>query len=32
MDSLECRVSESGEVAVKWENFRTGITAKEATA
>ena len=30
MDALECRVGESGEVAVKWENFYTGIAGKVA--
>ncbi len=28
MDSLECRVGRSGEVAVKWENYYTGIADK----
>ncbi len=28
MDSLECRVSEHGEVAVKWETYRAGIAEK----
>jgi len=32
MDSLECRVGENGDVAVKWENFRTGVAAKEASS
>jgi len=30
MDSLECRVGESGEVSVKWQNFYTGIADKVA--
>lgn len=28
MDSLECRVEPNGEVAVKWENFASGIAEK----
>ena len=32
MDALECRVDEAGGVAVKWENFRTGVAAKEVSA
>jgi hypothetical protein len=28
MDSLECRVGENGEVAVKWQAFRAGIADK----
>ena len=28
MDSLECQVGKNGEVAVKWENFYTGIAEK----
>jgi len=28
MDSLECQVGKNGEVAVKWENFYTGIAGK----
>jgi menaquinol-cytochrome c reductase iron-sulfur subunit len=28
MDSLECRVAENGEVAVKWQSFRAGIADK----
>jgi menaquinol-cytochrome c reductase iron-sulfur subunit len=31
MDTLECRVGDAGDVAVKWQNFRTGIAAKEAS-
>jgi menaquinol-cytochrome c reductase iron-sulfur subunit len=30
MDSLECRVGPGGEVAVKWENFYSGIAEKKA--
>ncbi len=30
MDSLECRVGPHGEVAVKWENFYSGIAEKKA--
>ena len=30
MDSLECRVGPKGEVAVKWENFYSGIAGKVA--
>jgi menaquinol-cytochrome c reductase iron-sulfur subunit len=30
MDSLECRVGPNGEVAVKWENFYSGIAARVA--
>ncbi|MFM1904268.1 MAG: Cytochrome b6-f complex iron-sulfur subunit 1 [Planctomycetota bacterium] len=30
MDSLECRVGANGEVAVKWENFYSGIAEKKA--
>lgn len=32
MDSLECRVSQNGEVAVKWQTFRAGIAEKVASA
>jgi menaquinol-cytochrome c reductase iron-sulfur subunit len=28
MDSLECRVGDNGEVAVKWQTFRAGIADK----
>jgi menaquinol-cytochrome c reductase iron-sulfur subunit len=28
MDSLECRIGENGEVAVKWQTFRAGIADK----
>jgi menaquinol-cytochrome c reductase iron-sulfur subunit len=28
MDSLECRVGENGDVAVKWQTFRAGIADK----
>jgi menaquinol-cytochrome c reductase iron-sulfur subunit len=30
MDALECRVGPNGEVAVKWENFYSGIAEKKA--
>jgi menaquinol-cytochrome c reductase iron-sulfur subunit len=30
MDALECRVTKSGEVEVKWEKFRAGIADKVA--
>jgi len=30
MDALECQVSESGAVSVKWQNFYTGIADKVA--
>ena len=29
MDSLECRVGDTGTVAVKWQKFRAGVAAKE---
>jgi Rieske Fe-S protein len=32
MDSLECRVGENGEVAVKWQNFYTGVAEKVASS
>jgi menaquinol-cytochrome c reductase iron-sulfur subunit len=30
MDAIECRVGANGEVAVKWENFYSGIAEKKA--
>jgi Rieske Fe-S protein len=30
MDGLECRVAQNGEIAVKWQNFYTGIAEKVA--
>jgi len=30
MDSLECKVNETGSVSVKWQNFYTGIEEKVA--
>ena len=30
MDGLECQVAKNGEVAVKWQNFYTGIAEKVA--
>jgi Rieske Fe-S protein len=30
MDGLECRVGKNGEIAVKWQNFYTGIAEKVA--
>ena len=29
MDSLECRVGDTGEVEVKWQKFRAGVAGKE---
>ena len=30
MDGLECQVAKNGEIAVKWQNFYTGIADKVA--